>query len=748
MPKPLILTTSSSSPPSLAENKDLVRRKLISLDTETTGIDFHHGAKPFLVTTCDLENNQLWWEWDVNPITREPAITSQDLDEIKHEIITAETIALHNAKFDVTALNAIDTWFGDNWPWEKTYCTLTAGHLIASNQPHDLTSMALVYCNVNIQRYEDDLQSALDKARRYCRSKLKTWAIAKKDRDDMPSAKEKTWKFDLWLLKALATVNPQEWGNYSHLCHTYANADSAVTAHLFDAVQKIIYKRELWPIYQEMMNRLPVVYEMEQRGLPLSGSRLRKMREEFSSQVDVSRSVCVNIAKNDYNYDLDLPKGSKNNSLTHFCFGKVDEETGERQQWLNLPVVQTTDSGAPALNKGVIEHYLLTLDGRSKQASFVRNLAAIRKRSTAIGYMNSYERFMLPYFDVDSLPDFESTGLQDAAELEDWYVLHPSLNPTGTDTLRDSSSNPNEQNISKQEGFNLRYIFGPPPGREWWSCDAKNIELRLPAYDSGEQELINLFERPDDPPYYGSTHLLNFHTVYPDIWEEAIAELRILYPSEDPLLRVGPYCKKKYASTYYQWCKNGGFAVQYGAVDREDGTGTADIAFHRPGSHKLLKSRFNKLEKLNRWCIAQANKYGYVETIPDKAISPERGYPLLCTRSKYGAVKPTVPLNYRIQGSAMWWMRRAMIKVHRFFKTLNVGIPKGQGYYIIAQVHDEMLFDFPSGASYNKEEPWAMNLPIIRKTQKLMESCGDDIGIPTPVSCEYHQETWAEGKTL
>jgi hypothetical protein len=169
-------------------------------------------------------------------------------------------------------------------------------------------------------------------------------------------------------------------------------------------------------------------------------------------------------------------------------------------------------------------------------------------------------------------------------------VLHPSLNPTGTDTLRWSCSNPNEMNIAKQEGFNLRLCFGPAPGREWWSLDAKNIELRIPAYESGQKDLIDLFERPDDPPFYGSTHLLNFSVVYPDLWEKELREVG--------LEKVGPHCKKKYASTWYQWCKNGGFAVQYGAVDRDDGGGTADRAFHRRGSHSLLTKSILKTGSL------------------------------------------------------------------------------------------------------------------------------------------------------
>lgn len=320
--------------------------------------------------------------------------------------------------------------------------------------------------------------------------------------------------------------------------------------------------------------------------------------------------------------------------------------------------------------------------------------------------------------------------------VERYYRLHPSLNPCGTDTLRWSCNNPNSQNISKKESFNLRYCFGPAPGREWWSLDGKNLELRLPAYEAGEQVMIDLFEKPDEPPYYGSNHLLNFHTVYPDIWDK---ELREVGPD-----KVGPHCKKKYASTWYQWCKNGGFAVQYGAVDKADGTGTADRAFHMPGAHSKLRQRFTRIEALNRRCIAQANRLGYVETMPDKTVDPTRGYPLLCTRTERGNVLETVPLSYHIQGTAMWWTNKGMV---RCYNTLREWNRKGFDGFITLQVHDEMVFDFPKRA-HPLQDPKRSNLGRIKVMQSLMEQSGDDIGVPTPVGLEYHEHSWDVGVTV
>ena len=266
--------------------------------------------------------------------------------------------------------------------------------------------------------------------------------------------------------------------------------------------------------------------------------------------------------------------------------------------------------------------------------------------------------------------------------------------------------------------------------------DAANIELRIPAFESGEKDMIDLFQRPNDPPYYGSVHLLNFHTVYWDIWERELAKVGFE--------KVGPHCKKEYRATNYQWSKNGGFCKQYGG--QRDLT---DATFRRCGAFDLIDARFEKLTGLNSECIRFAERNGYVETIPDKTVDPKRGYPLMCTRTNWGRVLPTVPLNYHVQGTAMWWMQKAMIRCYDYLSELNAearsnGNGRG-GYNMVMQVHDELVFDFPRGTG---KEPHRTNLPKILQIKRLMEEGGDDIGIPTPVSIEYHVDNWSEGKTI
>lgn len=698
--------------------------KILSLDTEGTGLDLYHGAAPFLVTFCDEQGKNTWYEWYVDPLTRKPIIPKKDLVSIQRRINTADLLILQNAKFDYVNLQV--AFEGDlEWDWSKVRDTLLAGHLLASNQPHDLTTMTLVYVGVNIQPLEDEMEEVVKEALKLAKREFPNWRVAKKGDPTMPSAKEKTWKFDTWLPRLIAkTKGYSKKHRWWKVTADYANSDTASTIALYQCQMRLIKERKLDRIYAERLKILPVVCAVEGYGVTLSAERLDEQLVAYHNESETAGRLCRNIAKS-YKYDLELPKTSTNNSLRKFVFEvmKLPQFKGKRNK-------NRKSEAGPSLDKAVMEQYESTLPTRGKPHKFITTLRGKRKRDTAISYMESYKRYWLP------LPVLDTSGKRS------WYCLHPSLNPTGTDTLRWSSSNPNEQNISKQEGFNLRYSFGPAPGREWWSCDAKNIELRLPAYEAGEEEMVALFERPDDPPYYGSNHLLVAHVLHNDLFESC---------KNDEGQVDGRVFKKRYAATWYQYVKNGNFAVQYGAIEQ---SGTADRAYHVPGAQHRIQERFKKSTELNHKLIAFAKTHGYVETIPDKTVDPERGYPLLCTRTNYGEILPTVPLNYHVQGSAMWWTTKAMVRCNHYLQYFNDGRKPEFQAAIVMQVHDELVFDFPkSKVDPRSVKDWKTdkfnylrtNLPHMHKIRGLMEQGGTDFGIPTPVSCEYHPNNWSEG---
>lgn len=691
----------------------------ISLDSECTGLELYHKARPFIVTACFEGGDQKLWRWDVDPLTREVDVLAEDVEEIQKLVDEASEIVFHNSKYDITALGMI----GIDVDWKKVRDTLTAGHILASKEPHNLTAMGIQYVGVDIQHFENDVRAAVLHARRYVSKRYPEWRIAKEHGEDTPSASKEIWRNDYWLPKALAVAETDEYGE-DHPYHTvvedYANGDSDLTFHLWPVVERELKRLDLWEVYLAKMAVIPVAHKMEKRGVTYSKVALERKLKEYVIESDQMGKVCAGIAK-EYNYDIELPKSGRNKSLNNFVFnvlalepmlGKVSEKTGE-----------------PSFDAEVKEHYELSLPKNTLPHKFIKSLNKKASLDTAISYLSGYGRYGIQKYG-DSAEDFEChcgyTRYNGHCKDCGWdinrdtHVLHSNINTTGTAHTRWSIQNPNTQNISKQSEHNLREIFGPGPGREWWSPDADNIELRLSAYAADETELIEVFENPDRAPYFGSYHLVVFDALHPELFRKFGVKVK------DPEKEGG------FASTWYQWVKNGNFAIQYGAQESK-----ADLTYQVKGAFRKIKNRFPKIALLNEKKVAEAERHGFVETMRDKRHKSRRGYPMQCARGRWGKVVPTTPFNYYISGSAGIWMQSALVRCDEQLETWR----KKERFdgHIIMNVHDEIVFDMPKGKTMET------NLPKMRVLQALMEKGGEDVGIPTPVSLEYNPDTWAKG---
>jgi DNA polymerase I-like protein with 3'-5' exonuclease and polymerase domains len=655
----------------------------LSVDTEVGGVDLWHSARPFLVTICS-EEQQLYWEWDVDPLTRKPSVPKGDLLEIAGWLDKADLLVFQNAKYDIRGLIQVGLKWKRAW-WPKVNDTLFSGHLLASGEPHNLTAMVLKYLYIDITPYEQHLAAAVQECRKRVVKEFPTWRIAKAGDPGMPSAKQECWRNDYWLPRAYAKAKglPADHPYWS-VCSEYANVDSSCTLALWERHEQLLKTRGLWNMYLERRKLVKVINNMEHSGVTYCENRRQELNARLTKEELTSEEACIQLSGGKLEA---LPKNGTTNALRDVLFNHFHLE----------PIVirrkgKKTDT--PTVDKFVLEHWIETLEPKHPAIPFLKNLRLNRSRNTALGYSESYKRFGIT--------------------LEgNWVLLHPSLNATGSDTLRFTSANPNEQNISKLSDTNLRYIFGPRKGREWWSLDYSNLELTIPAYEANEQEMIQLFERPNDPPYFGSQHLLISHLLYPKEFEGC--------------LRDGVSFKDRYKASLYQWVKNGDFAVTYGAMIE---SGTADLAYHLPGAQLLIESHFTNIAKLNKKQIAFANSHGFVWTMPDKELG---AYPIQVGRTNWGSIRPTTPLNYHVQGTAMQCMCRAMVRVAEY---LEANVPGG---YITMQVHDELVLDLP----FSPQKAGG-NTEVIMEVKRLMELSGDDIGVPLRVGIAYHPNNWSK----
>lgn len=702
---------------------------------------------PFLVTTCDDQGIVRFWEWDVDPLTRRADVPPADLEEIAEIIDAADTIYIHNAKFDARALLKIDI----SLPWGKVRDTLVAGHLLASNHPHGLTWMCTAYLGADIDHFERTCKEVVKECRAIVRRDYPTWRIATEDMEDLPSIKssskrseDKPWKNDLWLPRALAkqydlegkAIEDARWFNSTAL---YANADSEHTLPLGIVVDKLIRHRGYQNIYEEKNKLSRIACNMEECGITAIGEWTENTITQYEEHVTEEETVLKEIAIG-FGHDLELADGASiNDNMRDFFYGAVKqscprcEYTKRIKHWnreeaveavcpkclkgnrkragvkhnlvtkrrdnLALKVVISKKTGGACLDKDAIHDYLTTLeDGPALE--FIEMLIDKREHETALSYMRQYRKFWVP---VSGWPGF--------------YQIHPSLNPCGTDHLRWASNSPNMQNVSGEtKRLSNRACFGPLPDREWWRMDLKSIEARIPVYESKEPKMVEVFDHPDKEPYWGNLYYLTASVLYPDeFW---------------PLTKQGPDTFKKGEPRLYKQAKFFVLAKQYGCGRRK-----GDSLSKIKGSFDLVDSNFPLLAALQAHYLERAEKDGYVETIPDKSVDPTRGYPILASRTEDGRVLSTTPFNYHVSGTACWVKNRALVKCDA---QLEIWRQEGFNARIALEIHDEILFDFPRGSDPMENYPRALIL------KGLIESCGDDIGMPTPASISYHNETWAK----
>lgn len=349
--------------------------RFLAIDCETSGLDHFHGCRPFLVTTCDQDGEQQCWEWNVDPLTREVQVLPEDVEEIRGVIDDAPLLVGHNIRFDARALRMIGVV--QEWPWYKTEDTVVAAHLLNSSVDHDLSNTVNRYVDgVSIWSFEDKLGEAVKSARRWVSHHRKDWRQAKDGDPMLPSSRE-MWRSDYWLPRAcylndeeVRTAHP-EWES---VLRNYANADSAATAMLWPVMRSLMAKSGRMPWYRSRMTALPAFQDMEDRGPTVSEKGLTDLEDEYRASIYTSESVMVNLAKRD-GYELNLPKGAVNKSLTEYMFGVM-----------KLPVAVETEKGNPSLNAAALEAYTVGecyLDD-DRQRLFCSHLASTRKRQTAL----------------------------------------------------------------------------------------------------------------------------------------------------------------------------------------------------------------------------------------------------------------------------------------------------------------------------------------------------------------------------
>lgn len=239
--------------------------------------------------------------------------------------------------------------------------------------------------------------------------------------------------------------------------------------------------------------------------------------------------------------------------------------------------------------------------------------------------------------------------------------IHTSFNQAVTATGRLSSSDPNLQNIPVRDddGKEIRKCFIAEPGCKFFSADYSQIELRIMAHLSGDENMIEAFRDGHD------IH----RATASKIWKVSMED-------------VTDAQRKK--------AKQANFGIIYGITTY----GLAQrMGIDNGEARQLINDYFQTFPKVSEYMEQSkqmAREHGYAETMFGR-----RRY-LQDINSKNGTVRGFAErnaINAPIQGSEADIIKLAMVRIWRRFKA------EGIRSKMILQVHDELNFSvFPEEA--------------------------------------------------
>lgn len=439
------------------------------------------------------------------------------------------------------------------------------------------------------------------------------------DLTDMDSA-----NFDISLAAYVLDSSANAY-SYKSMCETYLKSTlpegddedqglaiaSKICALVVDVLEKALDDDGSMDVYKDI--DLPLVYvlaKMERIGVEINVSLLEELGRQAQEQLDDLSSKIYAIAGEEFN--IDSPK-----QLSHILFEVLGIE----------PIKKNTR-------------------GYSTDATVMRELSKTHEIANLVLSYRELSKIKGTY--IDTLPKMR--------ECDD--RLHTVFHETVTATGRLSSSDPNLQNIPVRSDFGrkIRECFIPlHEGERFVSADYSQIELRLLAHLSGDENLIHAFNSGAD------FHAMTASRVYGVPLEEVTPQMR-------------SHSK----------------AVNFGIVYGQQAFGLAQtLDIPRADAKEMIDRYFEAYPSVRAYLddiVERAKESGYAETL----FGRKRHIPELKSKNRnvYGVGERTA-MNHPMQGSAADIIKIAMLQVQQ---RLDDGPYESK---LLLQVHDELDLSVP-----------------------------------------------------
>ncbi len=417
------------------------------------------------------------------------------------------------------------------------------------------------------------------------------------------------------------------------LATEYAAEDADITMRLHLLLTEKQKKNpKIEALYTTLeMPLLPILQKMESTGVLIDNEALFIQSKELEANLQQLEQQAFVLAGTHFNLN-------STKQLQEILFEK-----------LQLPILKKTPKGAPSTNEDVLEE--LALEHKLPQI-IVKHRMLSKLKSTYI----------------DKLPQLVDKNGR----------IHTSYHQAVTSTGRLSSSDPNLQNIPvrNEEGRRIRQAFIAPKGFKIMAADYSQIELRIMAHLSKDENLINAFNTGQD------------------IHRATAAEIFGL-----PLEQV----------TITQ--RRNAKAINFGLIYGMSAFGLArQLGIGRNEAQSYIQRYFKRYPRVQDFMhqIPESGKEkGYVETLFHRRLH----LPALATGNVIARkAAERLAINAPMQGTAADIIKRAMIAIAD-------AIQDTDDIRMIMQVHDELVFEVRK----DKVDFWSQKIKTLMENAAVLD---------------------------
>ena len=447
--------------------------------------------------------------------------------------------------------------------------------------------------------------------------------------------------------KTIENVNPSR-------AYSYACDDAIMTLKLFVKFKEILKQKDLENLFHNIeMPFLRCIVDMEWNGVEIDKQHLNNLKSQMVDELLKSNNKLISLLPNKYKQQglfggyassFDFNSSKELGKLLYGELGleklSLSEKTGE------------ASTGLPVLERLKKQHPIIPVLIEYKK---------LQKLNTAF---------------LNSLPN----------HIQQDGRVHCKFNNTGTVTGRLSSSNPNLQQLPKNEEFNFRKCFKATKGYKFLTLDYSQEELRFAAFLSKDRELLESYEKGLD------LHLATANKAFH------------LGLNEKQLTDNTPEFKE--AKNKFNKERNNAKALNFGILYGRGPHSLKDVlGITLQEAEKMVKDYFKAYPQLKQ-AIDKTHQEirdgGFVRNYFGRYrhfYKDEEGkYPGNCFRQSF---------NFKIQGACSDLLRIAMVQIRDFLKQNN------NEARLIFTVHDEMTLEVPE----NKAQ-W-----YYEEIKKIMENC-------------------------